>query len=789
MDTAMPEKKLAFSSKARTLADLSKVISSAKVLLVHSFTVRSFKRNPEKIISDIQRKIKDKFLVVRSSSLSEDGFETSNAGHFRSVINVKKDDARRLSSAIVKVIDSYSGASEKNEVLVQPLLQNIKSAGVAFTADIDTLAPYYVINFDESGSTDSITSGRGADHKTYVHFKHSPKPSPRKDLAALIETLKELERLFDFPYLDVEFAFNDRDELYIFQVRPITTRGKEGFPDMDLSDALAKIHKKITKLSSPHPNLLGEKAIYGVMPDWNPAEIIGFRPKTLAASLYKEIITDNIWAYQRDNYGYRNLRSHPLMLLYLGIPYIDVRVDFNSFIPKELDERIAKKLLDFYLNKLAETPVLHDKVEFEIVHSCFYFNLPKKLREDFAGKFSKEEIQAIENSLLALTNRVIDPESGLYKEDLKKIDILETKYESIVNSNLSLVDKIYWLIEDCKRFGTLPFAGIARSAFVATQILRSFTELDILSQEEYNLFTNSLNTVTKRLNDDLVRYSKGELAKEAFLDIYGHLRPGTYDILSSRYDGNFESYFSNFSGKMSVREEFSFSKRQVRKLGSLLLKYRMQTDVPGLIRFVRESIEGREYAKFVFTKSLSRVISLIEELAVKYGIQKEDLAHLNVKTILDMYASLDHRDVKEIFKDDIVLRKKLHDYTKAVKLPTLITDPDDVYFHFVYSEEPNFITLKSVTAPIVFEEGIGREVLGGKIIFIRSADPGYDFLFTKNIGGLVTLFGGANSHMAVRCAELGIPAVIGAGERNFEEWSNASVLEIHCLNKQVKILS
>ena len=32
------------------------------------------------------------------------------------------------------------------------------------------------------------------------------------------------------------------------------------------------------------------------------------------------------------------------------------------------------------------------------------------------------------------------------------------------------IDKIYWLIEDCKRFGTLPFAGLARNAFVATDI-------------------------------------------------------------------------------------------------------------------------------------------------------------------------------------------------------------------------------------------------------------------------------------------------------------------------------
>ena len=41
------------------------------------------------------------------------------------------------------------------------------------------------------------------------------------------------------------------------------------------------------------------------MPDWNPAEIIGRRPTPLALSLYRELITDNIWALQRRDYGYK----------------------------------------------------------------------------------------------------------------------------------------------------------------------------------------------------------------------------------------------------------------------------------------------------------------------------------------------------------------------------------------------------------------------------------------------------------------------------------------------------
>ena len=93
--------------------------------------------------------------------------------------------------------------------------------------------------------------------------------------------------------------------------------------------------------------LLGDRTLYGVMPDWNPLKLSVYG-HILSLSLYKELITDSIWAYQRHNYGYRNLRSFPLMSAY-GLPYIDVRVSFNSFIPSKLDENIAGKLVNYYL--------------------------------------------------------------------------------------------------------------------------------------------------------------------------------------------------------------------------------------------------------------------------------------------------------------------------------------------------------------------------------------------------------------------------------------------------------
>ena len=49
------------------------------------------------------------------------------------------------------------------------------------------------------------------------------------------------------------------------------------------------------------------------MPDWNPAEIIGIKPKPLALSMYRELVTDHVWSENRKIYGYHDLSQFHLM--------------------------------------------------------------------------------------------------------------------------------------------------------------------------------------------------------------------------------------------------------------------------------------------------------------------------------------------------------------------------------------------------------------------------------------------------------------------------------------------
>ena len=772
-------------TKAGMLIYIKKNLPFLNILPIMVINSRDFFADQRLVSEKVIQFATDKLLAIRSSSSMEDTTEYSNAGKFESYLNVlPRYDA--VKTAIEKVYQSYHTNTDE-EILIQPMLKDIKKSGVVFTLDMDSFADYYTVNYYEGDDSSAVTSGSSNALKTFVQYKLSEQPVRDKDMENLLVICRQIERFLENEALDIEFAINEEGKIFILQVRPIAKGNRELSQKADLKPVLNRIYKKAKKLSAKHPFLLGRTTCFGVMPDWNPAEILGIRPKKLAISLYKELITDNVWAHQRYDYGYRDLTMHPLMISFCGVPYIDTRITFNSFIPKQLNEKISEKLVDYYLDKLAKYPKYHDKVEFEIVYSCYYLGLHDKLKELLDHGFNENEITRIEFSLLELTNHIIDPANGLYKDDIAKILILERNYNKILESDISLVDQIYWLIEECKAYGTLPFAGVARAGFIATQFLKSFVSMGIMDKNEYDIYMNSLDTINRKMNRDLRRLYEGDLCKDIFLERYGHIRPGTYDILSKRYDEAFEEYFDGNSRlDMAEAEEiFLFSKEQMERIQLELEENGLDITADGLISFIKEAIEGREQLKFVFTKSVSRILQLVRDLGERIGIPVEDMAYLDISVVKQLYVDLYTGDIKTIFEENIRDNKLQYQNAVQMKLPSIIVEPEDIYSFFLLSEEPNYITQKSITADVVQLDGLDGRKIEGRIVFVRAADPGYDFLFSKGICGIVTQFGGVNSHMAVRCAELGIPAVIGAGEKNYAEWSKYKRMSIDCLKNKL----
>lgn len=777
---------IVFGTKAETLRNISNTHLGENVLPLIMFTIEEWQKNNQMIWHKVVKEgWAETALIIRSSAKNEDTNSQSMAGRYTSITDVLGENA--FFESVNQVVLSYDQDNLEDQVLVQPMLENVILSGVAFTIDPNSGGNYYVINYDDkTGSTSTVTSGNGKESKLFYYFKNSDLPS-NKNLKTICDYLVKLEILFEQNNLDVEFAITNTEKFYVLQVRPLCITN-EIADFIEQKNNLSRIAAKVKYNNSKKPFLYGKKTVYGVMPDWNPAEMIGIRPKPLAMSLYKEIITDTIWAYQRHNYGYNNLRSFPLMVDFCGLPYIDVRVSFNSFIPSNLEATLSEKLINYYLDRLIESPCKHDKVEFEIIFSCYTLDLPKRIKVLEKYGFSQEEINNILEALKALTNNITNSQTGLWRKDYEKIKVLEQRKKEIMQSDMDIVSKVYWLLEDCKRYGTLPFAGLARAAFIAMQMLESLVTIKIIDRETFNDFLNDLTTISSTMRNDFIA-----LSKRSFLQKYGHLRPGTYDITSQRYDDTPDMYFDwEKEGdeltkiEMKATGSFKLSLLQMKKIRDELVKHGLTDDVLGLFDFIKFAIEGREYSKFIFTQNLSEILLLLRELGQNNGVSVDNCAFCDIQSIKKLYNSSD--DIKQTINDSIECGKLKYAQTSNICLPPLIVDEGDIWKFFIPDTQPTYVTLKKASGKVAYTAGEFYEDIFGSILMIPYADPGFDWIFSHDINGFITEYGGANSHMAIRAGELGIPAVIGVGKKMFDVLRKAQTLEIDASLKKVNVL-
>jgi phosphohistidine swiveling domain-containing protein len=709
-------------------------------------------------------------LMVRSSAVGEDAMGLSAAGHYLSIPNVH--GRAELAVAIDRVVASNGDGRHDHLVLVQPFLTDVVASGVVFTIEPSSGAPYFVVNYREGSDTSAVTAGRTNHLKTFYSWNDAPPPDDAmlSDLRTLADELKVLTGI---EALNFEFAYTSGNIPVLFQVRPLVVHTCVP-PDVSgQTRALRGISSQLSRALGPQPGVLGRRSVFGIMPDWNPAEILGVRPRPLALSLYRDLVTDNVWAEQRHRYGYRDLRGCPLLVDFHGLPYVDARLSFNSFVPADLPDDLAGRLVDHCIARLIAAPELHDKIEFEIALSCYAFDLPRRLAALSPASFSDADRETIAGSLRRLTNRITSDDDGLWRTDAERVVELERRHAAVMAADLDPVARIHHLLEDCRSLGTFAFAGLARTAFIATEWLRSLVQVGALGDDAVTRLMMGLDSVSAAMARDL-----RSLPRDAFLAAYGHLRPGTYDILSPRYDEAPDRYFTWAESRAAVGSPPAFvpSGAQRRVITQLLAEHGLEHDADSFFAFVRTAIRQREHSKFVFSRSVSDALALLGRLGAELGLTADDLSFADIRSIRGM----------DDLTESIARGRERYRITRQLLLPPLITDAGEVWQFHQPPTVPNFITQKEVIGAVCRLES---SALTGRIVVLPNADPGFDWIFSRNIAGFVTAYGGANSHMAVRAGELGLPAVIGAGESLYRTCAGARRLRIDCLNRQVQVLA
>jgi phosphohistidine swiveling domain-containing protein len=207
-----------------------------------------------------------------------------------------------------------------------------------------------------------------------------------------------------------------------------------------------------------------------------------------------------------------------------------------------------------------------------------------------------------------------------------------------------------------------------------------------------------------------------------------------------------------------------------------------------MLNFIIQATEARELSKFEFTKNLSAALELIADFGGGFDLDRDDLSHLNLWTLLQYKNSSKRTDIKGSLTENILRNKNRYKISSAIKLPELIFSEKDVDFFFYPKAKPNYISSHSLVEEIVQLKGSETQALNieNKIILIESADPGFDWIFSHNIKGLVTKYGGSASHMAIRCAEFDLPAAIGCGDQLFSDLLSFKKISLDCINQKIQ---
>ena len=186
----------------------------------------------------IRNYFKEGLIAIRSSAPDEDGAQASMAGMFESFLNVDVCDAAEVISKVDAAFKSYENKNSRvsgSHIFIQKMVTDVAVSGVAFSRDLNSFGPYFVINYDDvSGNTASVTSGNGKEankllcvHREKVRYLKSPR------FTNLLLAIIELEKVFYCNRLDVEFAIDHEDRLYILQVRKLV----DGVVNSQNSDA------------------------------------------------------------------------------------------------------------------------------------------------------------------------------------------------------------------------------------------------------------------------------------------------------------------------------------------------------------------------------------------------------------------------------------------------------------------------------------------------------------------------------------------------------------------------
>ncbi len=304
---------LKIGGKGKGLAELSKLgFRVPDFLIITPEGQKAFFEEPEKYLASNNGHPK----AVRSSGMKEDGEEHSFAGQFETFLNVSGQAS--IVEKVKACIDSannirvqeYGNLTESQDaheiaVIIQDMV-DVKYAGVAFSSNpVSQRRDVQLVNLVE-GLGDKLVDGKVNPETIEVSAFQETLPESKLVSKEILKEIKEgllkLKKALGYE-VDVEFAIDQKNQLYWLQVRPITTLVDQHPGELD-----SKVHFEEEVMTRAN---IGE-----MMPGYlTPLSIstfgraieYGIQDFYMQCGVQKEIIEDYLYIKYFYNHGFISL--------------------------------------------------------------------------------------------------------------------------------------------------------------------------------------------------------------------------------------------------------------------------------------------------------------------------------------------------------------------------------------------------------------------------------------------------------------------------------------------------
>lgn len=647
-------------------------------------------------------------LAVRSARTGEDA-SVRSAGMYCSRLDVPRDP-RALACAVQEVFASYGTCVSTDAVLIQPQVRRVRHALAASSRGAFG-SGYHLVSSARGARPDAITRGDCAADTWHVRPGARTGTLPPHVQRALA-VLESVCRLMPDQPLELELV-DDGTDAWLLQARPLPGSPVDAAPQA----VMPRARRQVRRARATGAVLLG------LMPDWNPAELLGAHPRPLSLSVFASVIGDGTWWRSRASLGYARPYRAQLLRPIAGRPYVDVRASFESLCPAAVDPRLRQRVVRDWLQALGDAPQLHDRVEFDVAVAAPEFDARQRL----AMIASSVDRSAWLDALRRIAVDALDPLRLASRRRLFGQQLCASVQQRSPSARLK------WLRDRV----AAPFAQAARCDFIAQALWRSAVRRGAIAPERCLAMLSAVPTDTG-------------------LDAPLALRPRQFDL------GGMVALPS--PGASSPAVEFRLAADEHAALARLLREQRLPWSPIELVELSRLAAIGRQLGKQVLAALLGGWFDALASDCAARGVGDDILPWLEWR----------HAANPQLPANSLIARaaaaRQRYAQDGHLRMPPLIACEDDLllvpqpaasgHFHGSGCIEGALVQVGPASRP--------HDVPLRAVLAIESADPGYEWIFSREPVALVTAFGGPHSHMALRCAGAGCGAVLGVGIARFE---------------------